>query len=155
MKNTNDMIGTQLDTLADLLDWDINQYEKVSKKIGNLYEAVDQVYKTLGCNNPAMTALQHELTTLNTECLLVRAMRQELRAIRATDPRVPRHLRDGLHPGAGCRLEAEVVHEGVRLSGTRTDLGRSVPTRQQRGMVNYERNSRHRGIVDRQQLRSP
>ena len=68
MKNTNDMIGTQLDTLADLLDWDIKQYEKVSKKIGNLYEAVDQVYKTLGTENPAMAALQHELTTLNTEC---------------------------------------------------------------------------------------
>ena len=68
MKNTNDMIGTQLDTLADLLDWDIKQYEKVSKKIGNLYEAVDQIYKSLGCDNPAMIAVQHELTTLNTEC---------------------------------------------------------------------------------------
>lgn len=68
MNDTNTNIGIQLDTLADLLDWAINQYEKVSKKIGNLYEAVDQIYKSLGCDNPAMTALQHELTTLNTEC---------------------------------------------------------------------------------------
>jgi len=68
MKNTNTAISIQLDTIADMLEYDIINYEKTSKKIGNLYEAVDQIYKSLGSNNPVMAAIQHELTTLNTEC---------------------------------------------------------------------------------------
>ena len=63
----SDLIGVRLDTLADTLDFDIKQYEKVSKKIGDLYEASDLLYRTLGRNNPAYLALEQEINTLNTE----------------------------------------------------------------------------------------
>ena len=68
MKNTNTVISIQLDTLADLLEWDIKQYEKTSRKVGNLYEASDQIRKTLGKESASLTALEQEITTLNTEC---------------------------------------------------------------------------------------
>jgi hypothetical protein len=67
MNTTNDNISIRLDTLADILDHDIKQYEKVSKKIGDLYEASDLIYRTLGRTNPAYLALEQEITTLNTE----------------------------------------------------------------------------------------
>ena len=68
MKNTNTLISIQLDTLADLLEWDIKQYEKTSRKVGNLYEASDQIRKTLGKESASLTALEQDITTLNTEC---------------------------------------------------------------------------------------
>ena len=67
MKNTKTNITIQLDTLADLLEWDIKQHEKTARKIGNLYEASDQILKTLGKENAALIAVAHEITKLNTE----------------------------------------------------------------------------------------
>ena len=69
MNNTNDMIGTQLDTLADLLDWEINQYDKRSELIGNCYELEDQAIKLgLSAKGTIRTAIHNQIDSLQTEC---------------------------------------------------------------------------------------
>jgi len=69
MNNTNDMIGTQLDTLADLLDWEINQYDKRSELIGNCFELDDQAVKLqLHREGEIRTAIKNQIDSLQTEC---------------------------------------------------------------------------------------
>ena len=67
--NTNDFIGTQLDTLADLLDWEINQYDKRSELIANCFELDDQAVKLgLSAKGEIRTAIKNQIDSLQTEC---------------------------------------------------------------------------------------
>ena len=65
----SDLIGVQLDTLADLLDWEINQYDKRSELIGNCFELDDQAVKLqLHREGEIRTAIKNQIDSLQTEC---------------------------------------------------------------------------------------
>ena len=69
MNNTNDMIGTQLDTLADLLDWEINQYDQKSDFIGKCFELDDEAVKLrMHPKGQIRTAIKNQIDAVQTEC---------------------------------------------------------------------------------------
>ena len=66
MKNINTNISIQLDTIADMLVFDIKQYETLSCKIGNLQEALDQIRRTLGSENHIIKTIKLEIAGIVT-----------------------------------------------------------------------------------------
>ncbi len=65
----SDLIGVQLDTLADLLDWEINQYDQKSDFIGKCYELEDQAIKLqLHPKGDIRTAIHNQIDAVQTEC---------------------------------------------------------------------------------------